>query len=785
MSALFRKLLRDVWDLRAQILAIALVVASGVAVFVALRDTYTSVVGAQLDFYERYRFADVFAHATRAPATLTRRVETIPGVAEVRARVVADVSADVPGVDELVTLRIIGVPAHEPSILNGVYLHVGRLPERDDEITINEAFAEANQLAPGAVLSATLNGHKQRLRVVGIGVSPEYTFQMRGTELLPDDRRFGVVWMEEGALGHAMDMSGAFNDISLSLTLGAKEDDVIRRIDALLATYGGLGAFTRDGVLSHKYLSSKLNGLRASSTAIPGVFLAVAAFLLNVVLARLIATQRGQIGTLKAFGYTELEIGLHYLEFVLITVLAGAALGILVGTWGGGELVALYRSYYRLPHLAFHLDPSTLVTGVGVALVSSCAGALGAVRRATTLPPAEAMRPEPPPAFHAGSNDSAWLRRLLGTVPRMALRNLARRPARTALSVLGVAFAAAIVVLGAQTGDAIDHVFELQFDEAERQDATVLFSRAIPAEAAKDLVHLPGVLRVEPFAAVPTILRHGHLSQRSAITGLPRDGTLKRLVESDGRARDLPLEGVMLSQWLANLLAVRLGDDLDVELMDGTGRVLRVPVTAVIDDLYGMSATMEEAVLTRLTGGPELVVGAYLDLDEGLQSAVYDRLKVTTQVASVALRGTSIAVFHRMMDKDMAVMNTAEIIFAVIIAFSVVFNSARTTLSERARELATMRVLGFTQAEAATVLLGELGVITLAAIPVGLALGRELAALVDTLAASDLFRLPLTIAPSTYATAGLVVLLSALISSLVVVSRVWRLDLVGVLKTRD
>ncbi len=585
MGALEKKLFRDLWLLRAQVSAIAVVVAAGVAIFFAMMGAYDALVGTQSDYYARYRLGDVFARVVRAPLEAARAAEGIPGVAEVRARVAIDVAADVPGLGEPAMLHIVSMPAE--GAICGIYLRRGAPPERPDEIVVNEAFALADHLDPGSLLTATLNGRRHVLRVVGVGLSPEFVFQ-GGATLIPDDHRFGVVWMEEKALAASAGMAGAFNDLALTVAPGADVADVIAQLDLRLAPWGGFGAQgRRDGLFSDRILGDKIKQLRASAQLVPTVFLGVAAFLLNVVLGRLVATQRTQIGTLKAFGMSDWRVGLHYLELVLVVVLAGTAAGALAGAWLGRGLITLYQGYYHFPDLAFRPEPATLFTAAGIAFGASSVGAIGAVRRATALPPAEAMRPEPPPVFRAGVLDRPGARRLLSTSARMALRNLLRRPGRTALSVLGVAFAAAIMVLVGAMGDAIRYVSDTYFNEVQRSDATVLFADARPVIAARELSHLTGVLDAEPFRAVPATLRHGILRYRTAITGVERDGELRPLIDAAGRATAIPDEGVVLSRVLAEQLAVGPGDALDADLLEGAHRTRPVRVVAVVDDSDG------------------------------------------------------------------------------------------------------------------------------------------------------------------------------------------------------
>lgn len=784
MGALEKKLIRDLWQLRSQVAAIVAVVAAGVAVFYASTGVYDSLCAAQAEYYERYRLPHVFARVVRAPLSVAREIEDLPGVAAVRARTVTDVAADVPAVAEPASLRIVSMPRE--GAIGGVLVRRGVPPLAPDEILINEVFAEANRLEPGARITATIHGQRRVLRVVGVGMAPEFLFQLRGDELLPDNRRFGVVWMEEAALAAQADMSGAFNDLAVELAPGADQAGIIARLDDLLAPYGTLGAQDRrDGLLSHRFLSDELDQLRASARLVPAVFLGVAAFLLNVILGRVVATQRVIIGTLKAFGMSSLRVGLHYLELVLVIVLLGSALGAGLGAWMGARLTDLYQPYYRFPDLAFRPEPSALISALLMAVTAGSLGALGAVRRATALPPAEAMRPEAPPAFRATALDRPAVRRVLSTVARMILRNLLRRPVRTGLSILGVALAAAIVVLVGGMGDSLAVVTDLQFHEVQRSDATVLFTQARPTATARSLARLPGVLRVEPFRAVPVTLRTGHRRYRTAVMGIPRDGELRRVVGEDGRSLAVPDEGVILSRVIADKLGVSIGDALSVELLEGSRKLRSTTVAAVVDDLMGVSATMDLAAVDRLVGGPPLSSGVELNLDEQRAPEVLAALRRAGGVGSVTLRSMALANFREALDQNLGIMQRIEVFFAFVIAFAVVYNGARTALSERSRELATLRVLGFSTAEVASVLLGELGAITLVAIPCGLGLGYVLTEAIMKASSSDLFRLPFAIAPSSFSTAALVVLASALFSSVVVAARVRRLDLVGVLKTRD
>ena len=528
MTALHRKLLRDLWHLRGQVLAVALVVACGVAVVVTTRSAYESLALSQSSYYASYRFADVFASLKRAPDSLRARLAAIPGVAAVETRIVVQVTLDVPGLAEPAIGRLIGIPERRVPILNDLHLRRGRWiePGRRDEVLVSEAFADANRLAPGDTLGAVLHGRWQRLSIVGVALSPEYIYEIQGTSLFPDNRRFGVLWMSREALGPPFEMEGAFNDVSLTLAQDASEREVIAQLDHRLERWGGLGAYGRRDHVSHRFISDEIAQNRVFGTVVPAIFLGVAAFLLNVVLSRLVATQREQIAVLKAFGYRDRSIAAHYLGFAGVAVALGALVGVLAGLWLGARIHEMYVTFYRFPVLQFSPGPTVIGAAIGVSALAALTGALGAVRRVLALTPADAMRPEPPARFAAGWLERSRLGPRLPSAARMIWRNLARHPVRAGLSVLGTALAVAILLVGRFFVDAVQTLNDVQFRAVQREDLTVLFHEPLRSDVRHSLAALPGVLRAEPFRVAPVRLRFEHAERRVPLFGLLPDHEL-------------------------------------------------------------------------------------------------------------------------------------------------------------------------------------------------------------------------------------------------------------------
>lgn len=788
MRALNRKLLRDLGHLRTALLAIALMSASGVSMYVATRSMYGYLLGTQQRYYDEYRFPQVFAHLVRAPDAVARRVEALPGVALVATRVVFDATLDVPGLDEPAVGRLVSVPEDAQPRLNALYLRRGRLVSRGrpDEVVVSEAFGRANGLEIGARFAAVLNGRWQELRVVGWALSPEFIYEIRGgAEVFPDNRRFGVIWMGRQALEAAYGMRGAFNDVAITLTRGSAEADVIAQVDRVLGRYGGVGAYGRDDHISHRFVTDEITETSVTSVVIPAIFLGVTAFLLHVVVTRLVGTQRDQIAVLKAFGYSNAAVGRHYLGLALAPVCLGAVTGLALGVWLAAGFARVYAQFFQFPVLRYTQATGVLVAAAGIGVGAAVAGALGAVRRAVSLPPAEAMRPEAPARYRRGVLERLGVAARMSLPARMIGRSIERRPVKAALGVIGIALAAAIIVTGGYAFDAIDFIKVIQFHEVQREDMTVLFREPRSPAAAHALTRLPGVLRVEPFRMAVVRLRHGARAERTAVFAMSRDAVLYRITDLDRERHELPTEGLLLTRFLADRLGVRAGDTVVVEVLEGRRPVRPAAVAGVVDEAIGMAAYTELRAANRLLGEGRLISGARLGVDPRDQVTLYRDIKRLASVSSAVVRGSALAGFERTIAESFRITLTVMVAFACLIAVGIVYNSARVSLSERGRELASLRVLGLTRGEVARMLLGEQGLLALIAIPLGLLIGFAFSWLVATRFGSELFRVPLVIAMRTYLFAVAVVVAATALSGLAVRRRLDRLDLVSVLKTRE
>jgi putative ABC transport system permease protein len=773
--------------MKGQVLAIVLVIVSGVATFVMLRSTMNSLNLTQERFYRDYGFADVFASLKRAPENVKDRIASIPGVNQVETRVVADVKLKIEGFSEPVTAKLVSVPDDGKPLLNRIYIKKGRMvdPWKDNEVVVSEGFADAHHFSPGDQIGAVINGRWKKLDIVGTALSPEFILQIRPGGISVDFKRYAILWMGRNALGTAYDMKGAFNDVVLTLSPSANANDILVQLDNLLNWYGGLGSYGRKDQMSHRFLTEEFKQLQTTSTLFPILFIGVACFLLQVVISRTVSTQRDQIAGLKAFGYDNRDIGIHYMKMVLLIALLGVAGGIVVGLWFGRSLGGVYMEFYRFPYLMYELKPDVVMTAVLISIASSLVGTLHSVWKAAKLPPAEAMRPEPPAKYRKSIIEHIGLWRMLSQPTRIIIRNIERRPIRSLLTIIGIALSCAGIIAATFFQGAMDFMVNVQFKQSQKEDMTVTFIEPTSRKAVHELEGLKGVEHVEVFRSMPARLRFQQRSYQTSIQGIEPDNHLHFLLDTHLKPIDLPPAGIVLTDYLGNLLGVKPGDMLTVEVLEGSKPLRQVPVVGLAKQYIGIMGYMDLFALNRLMREDHTVSGVYLTVDSLDLPKIYRTLIEMPRVSGTFVRKDEIRNFYETQAEALLFFTFVATLLAATIAFGVVYNSARIALSERSHELASLRVLGYTRTEISFIFLGELGLITLVAIPLGFLIGRGMSTYLAKAIESDLFRVPVIVEPATYSLAAATVVVSACLSGLIVRHRLDHLDLVAVLKTKE
>ncbi|HPC60042.1 MAG TPA: FtsX-like permease family protein [Verrucomicrobiota bacterium] len=787
ISNLDRKLWRDLRRLKGQAIAVALVMACGLAMMIMARSLIYSLESTRREYYQANHFADVFVHLKRAPNSVAARIAELPGVATVQPAISVQVTLDLAALDEPASGMVRSVPDFGLPELNRLFLRSGRWlnPANRREVLVGEAFAQANQLEPGDRITMLLNGRRQDFQIAGIVLSPEFIFESRPGAALPDNRTYGIFWMPYTELARAFDLDGAFNYLSLTLAPDAAQRPVLEAVDRLLTPYGGRTAYGREDHPSHIRVSDEIRVLQTISIGFPIVFLSVAAFMTNAVLSRLLALQREQIAILKAFGFSNRQIVGHYLKFALVMVVAGTLLGAIGGILLGHRLVLLYHKFFRFPELEFRLDQTAFPLAVAVSAAAAIAGVIGAVRRAARLPPAEAMRPEPPANYRPALVERTGIGRFLSHTFRIAVRNIERRPVQACFTVMGLALATGILIVPNCFRDGVAEVLDFQWDVVQRQDLGIGLVEPAHYRVKHLLGQLPGVVTVEPFRHAFVRISFGHQRRQLGLQGIPADGLHNRVLDENSRRILLPPDGIVVSAKLAEILGARVGDLLTLEFLEGKRPVRTVPLVGLAEDFAGTAAYMELRSVNRLLGEGDLITGANFRVDSARQPEFLRALKEIPRVSWVAIKNSLRENFRQTTAASIGLIQMIYLGFATVVAFGVVYNNARISLAERARELATLRVIGFSRREVGAVLITELVILALIAVPLGLLIGTGFAKVILGAVNTETVRLPLVLTSSNYAFAVLVVTVASSLSALAVLRKLGQLDLVGVLKAPE
>lgn len=788
MKTTSRLLLADVTTMWRQGLAISLLLSCGVATWIMTTSTMRSMLVSREHYYRDYHFADLFLEVTRAPEALANRLQDIPGVARVETRVVRHVILDLPTMPEPASCRLVSLGEDPAKSLNGVYLRRGRFPGKysETEVVASELFAAEHRLQPGDHIDVLMAGTKERLTVVGIGMSPEAIYAVQPGLLVPDNRRYGILWMSRSAMAAAFNMEGAFNDVALSLLPGTSIQDVIFRIDRLTERYGGRGAYDRSIQSSHSRVSDEMHQMSTMAYVTPAIFLLVAAFLFNIVLTRMVHQQKEQIATLRAFGFTAMEIFRHYLQWILCWVAVGALPGIAVGYRLSFWMTNLYGRFFRFPEIAHEFALREAILAIGLAALAAILGGFSSLRKAMRLQPAVAMRPESPPHHRRLIIDKLGLQKFFSPLARLILGRLQTNLRPSLLSVIGISMGLAVVVLGSFMEDTIDFVIDQQYQRSQRQDLMITFYDPLNEEVLYDLSHLPGVLRVEPYRAVAVRLRHGSRHRRLGLMGLSESPDLFRVLDAHQNPLQLPKEsGLTITKKLAELLDVEVGDALSVEVLEGECRHVQMLVASIFPNYTEPAAYLNRQSLHRWLREGEQVSGAFVAVDSLHLTELFVQLKNAPHVATVLDNNAARQNFRKLVEESTRLMRTINALFASIIAFGIIYNSALISLSERGRDVATLRIMGFTRREVSFVLLGEQAVLIFFAIPLGILIGYGFAYFTTMALDTESHRFPLVVRRDTFAYATIVILATAIASGFIVRRMLDHLNLIAVLKVRE
>jgi len=752
LSPLKRKLLRDLNRRKISVLVLAAIVMVGVGSLILMTSVYRDLDAARAAYYRDQRLGDFIIDLKRAPESAPELAAGLPQIREAHGRVSMATLLDLDGAEEPLTGLVLSLPPDRRPVLNDVLLRSGAWFSGPDEreALLDHAFAAANRLEPGDRLKVLLLDQQHEVLVVGTVMSPEFVYVIpAGGGFAPDPARFGVLFMPEEFLQRACDLEGAYNQI-LGRVFDASPAALARTLELLEDLYDPWGVLQATAMIdqpSVRFLNDELRGLKVSSFIQPAVFLGVAMLILNVLAGRIVAQQRAIIGTLRAVGYSPAALAGHFLAFGLAIGLFGGLAGSALAVWLQPLMIGLYRQFYALPRFEAHFHADLHLLGMATSLLFAGAGTVRAARRAARLHPALAMRPPPP---ERGSH--VWLEGVgivwerLSFRWRLVLRSIFRNPFRSGVNVFAVAVSGSIIVMTFGMVDSLDYLMDYEFRAVSRQELTIALRDPAGPRAPAEFGALAGVSLVEPQLNVPARLSYGSRTKRLGVVGLPRGNRLYTPLDGDGRPITIPPEGLVLADKVARLLGVRVGDVLTLRPLIGQRREVRAPVVAVVPTFLGLGAYADLQYLSRLIG-EEWAANALLGSTYDKQDlrATYAEIKEHPTVVGVARRLRALEQMQETFGRNMGVMLTIMVFFAGLIGFGSVVNTSLVSLSEREREVGTLRVLGYGPGEVAAILRGEQLILSALGVGLGLIGGIGLSHLLARAYDTELYRFPVVI----------------------------------------
>ena len=790
MSVLNKKLFRGIWRARGQAIAVAMVVLCGAASYICMASAHRNLLLTRDTYYSEYRFADFEIHLERAPLRSVFKLENISGVRQARARIVKDVNVDIEGEDEPRIGRIVSMPERREPVLNDICLVAGRYFDKGvlNEVILSDRFAQSNGLALGDRIHISVGSKKHALRIVGLGLSPEYVYMIRNIqEMIPNLERFGILWVPNDFAETALAMEAACNNIIGLADAPERLDQILDDAEKLLEPYGVFAKTTREEQISSRFLADEIKGLEVSAKVVPAIFLGIAALILLVLLNRMVRKERTEIGLLKAYGHANASVAWYYLKFALVLAIAGCVGAFFVGQWLAKGMVGMYVEFYQFPLLRARIYPDVLARSMGISVVAAMLGALSAARHAVRIAPAESMRPEAPRHAHR-----IWLERFdllwrnLSFTWKMIARNVSRNAFRAGLSVFGVAVSTGVIIMGFFSMDSLSYMLRFQFSEAQREDVKVNF----PIERGKDAYYevrrFDHVRRAEPVLQYPFEVRSRWRKKDTFVIGLPRHAQLQKLLDEKRREVDVGERGLVLSKHLAEDLGVNPGDSVTLKpLMGRITKEQQVTVSKVVRQYLGTSAYMNLDALSRLLDEPFAMNAALLRVDPDKEHALNVSLKDVVGVSAVEIKEDSYAAMLDTLASSMEIMSVTLCIFAGVIACAVIYNVTAVALAERQRELASLRVLGFTTAEVGRIVYHENFLLAALGILLGIPFGMSICWLLVELYDTELYRLPLHFEPRSFLVATILIIIFVVLANLAVRHKIARLDMVEVLKARE
>jgi len=783
MRKLDVRLLRLIKNSKGQFISISLMVILALTIYVSFSMVGDNLNNSIYDYYNITNFGDIFVDVVRVPKVAIDQLHNIEGIELAQGRISSDVPLRVDDPDEKVTVRITSVPK-ESHIINDLYVIEGNgLTGNSKSAVVLQQFSNARGIELEDKITPYIAGREYSLDIVGIVGSPEYIYLMENEQsLIPAPEKFGVIYVTEDFAQSVLGYQGSYNEIVIKVKDSHinRLDSIVDEIEEQLDRYGVRQTTKREDQLSHFMMMQEVDQLDVMATAITLLFLIVAAVIINVMLSRIVKNDRTSIGVMKALGYSNLQIMLHYTKFSLAIGLVGSLIGIGLSIPISMSFTSLYIMFMNIPLFQMRVYYVYFIYGVLLTSVFCVVSGVIGARSVTKILPADSMKPEAPKSggrIFLERFKNIWSR--ISFSWKMVIRNILRNKRRAAFLVVGIALTYGITMVPVFMSSVWTNIFTVHYGEFQRMNYNIDFTSPMSNNAMRELSKIIEVDDIEPKSEIPFEFRNGWRKKSVMTIGLLSETEFYNFKSPSGQRLGLPREGMLLSERLAESLHVSVGDEVLVKNFMPGKEDAYIEVKGIIEQHLGTNAYMDIDALNELLGEKGMITGVLMNSRDDVVNNLRD-VKNIRQIQSVEDMKNSFIEFMDMIIYSVGVM----MLFGGVLGFAIVYNITIISISERLMEFSSLRVMGFEKKEIYKMVSRENGLLSVLGILFGVPLGYGMCAGIISAISMDMVGIPLIINTSTYFTTAFATIVFIGIAQLATVRKIYKIDFLEALKNR-
>lgn len=787
MSILFKNLLRDIKKSKGQFISILIIVILGVTFYTSLNSAFKNLSNSSIKYYEEYRLADLWIDLDKAPISIKEKVEKLSNVEMVTGRIVKDASINIS--DENATLRFITLPDIKSNIVNDLTIKSGRYFSESDsnQCLLDEDFFKANNLKLGEYIYPVINGNQAKLKVLGVVKSPEFIYTLKDSgELIPDNKRFGIIYIKQSFGEAIFDLKGSVNNISIKVKSGSDVDEVKDDVKKLLKNYGVKSSIDRKQQTSTMMVDAEIKKLQSTGGSFPVIFFMVASVIIYIMMGRMVENQRIQIGVMKALGFTNVQVLIYYMSYSTIIAVSGSLIGSILGTYMGFSITKLLNQYFNLPLSNTQIYGEFVIPAFLLTLIFCLFAGYNSCKIIFKIMPSEAMREKSPISgkkIVVEKVDFIW--RNINKLERIIMRNLFRYKRRVLLTSLGVIFSSAILLVAFSMNDSVNFMIKQQYGSIQNYDIKVKFSKLLSINDLSTIKDIQHVVEFEPILETGIELSNGWKSKEVGFTALTQNPKMYKVEDKSGNSVTLPQNGLLISEKLANILGIKVNDSVNVKFFFPEKEEKKMVVKGIVVQYLGLSTYTSMNNLNSVLGEGVIANSAVLKLESSaFENEVKNKLKDMPGVSSVESKADS----SNALTKNMEAMKSTIgmlIMLSATLLIAVLYNIATINIFERQRELATLKVLGFNNKEVKKLIFNENYIISIFGIIIGLPLGTWLGGYLIEASSTDAYSIPYVVEFKSYVITIILTLIFTVITNMALMRKIKAINMLEVLKNKE